>query len=735
MFNIIDMRNGSSNPLNWNTSKNGDWHLEANTSTLYYLVSGKNDLHQSQSISGTLDPDVKDLIAVFSRIAFLCILRQENQFPGSDQPHITYGRIILFGNHLEKIIIPYLTQEQMLLFLKGGRLIGGWEDNPFKGELQIVLRGNHSTPEWALPEGPNQGSKVLAERYHVPGTSQSYTLAADVGILSRNIKILGEDYPGWLKESFGARVLVSSFTENMVTFKGVFGELDLHGIPHSIYKTKLSETAEAGSKVLSLMDAVDWQEGEEIVITTTSYDFHQMETRSIVKVLHDHKILILNDTLSYTHFGNARISNVEFYHSGQEGFRDSTDPRYAVTFLNLGQIQERGSSYVRGCAFHSAFSPAIGVFGTDGLDIDDNVIHFTINKGTNTVLQNNVVAGFAKAGYRIDGELCSSQSNSLEKWFDNEAHGGLFGIYMNQDGLPGCSLIQGFTIWSCWDYGIYFQTTESVHIYNVTLIDNGMAIFSMIYMPSAVSHKISSKRVQIKNSLIVGSSPEFNCSDVLTNDDPNIELSAAHRSSRPPSGGRSGICWPTFSSAHNMAPRKPHAGIMSYNSISDTTFVGFKNVCSGETNVIFITNPLNEDLQHPIHVKNIQLVDTTEHSKVFIHRPDLSKVNPSDCVDMVCDAKRKSLLKDMDGSFLGNSGSVIPEAEYEWNGNSQFGIGDYRIPKVMLTFPNGRIIRDSTCKYISEWQGYRCFGMEYAMMVIESLDSDTETRRLSPVAI
>lgn len=101
----------------------------------------------------------------------------------------------------------------------------------------------------------------------------------------------------------------------------------------------------------------------------------------------------------------------------------------------------------------------------------------------------------------------------------------------------------------------------------------------------------------------------------------------------------------------------------------------------------------------------------------------------------------------MDGSFLGDSGSVIPQAEYEWNGNSQFGIGDYRIPKVMLTFPNGSripvtekapykgIIRDSTCKYIPQWQSYQCFGMEYAMMVIESLDSDTETRRLSPVAI
>lgn len=45
------------------------------------------------------------------------------------------------------------------------------------------------------------------------------------------------------------------------------------------------------------------------------------------------------------------------------------------------------------------------------------------------------------------------------------------------------------------------------------------------------------------------------------------------------------------------------------------------------------------------------------------------------------------------------------------------------------------IIRDPTCKYIPEWQSYQCFGMEYAMMAIESLDSDTETRRLSPVAI
>lgn len=73
----------------------------------------------------------------------------------------------------------------------------------------------------------------------------------------------------------------------------------------------------------------------------------------------------------------------------------------------------------------------------------------------------------------------------------------------------------------------------------------------------------------------------------------------------------------------NCTPSSIENNYFSIIYILESTFVGFKNVCSGETNVVFITNPLNEDLQHPIHVKNVQLVDTTEQSKVFIHRPDI----------------------------------------------------------------------------------------------------------------
>lgn len=51
-----------------------------------------------------------------------------------------------------------------LLLFQGGRLIAGWEDKPFRGQLHIKLRGNHRTPDWPLPQGPNQGSKVLGEK-------------------------------------------------------------------------------------------------------------------------------------------------------------------------------------------------------------------------------------------------------------------------------------------------------------------------------------------------------------------------------------------------------------------------------------------------------------------------------------------------------------------------------------------------------------------------------------------
>lgn len=39
------------------------------------------------------------------------------------------------------------------------------------------------------------------------------------------------------------------------------------------------------------------------------------------------------------------------------------------------------------------------------------------------------------------------------------------------------------------------------------------------------------------------------------------------------------------------------------------------------------------------------------------------------------------------------------------------------------------------CELRERWQAYRCKRLQHHMLVIESMDGDTETRRLSPLAL
>lgn len=54
------------------TFKSLDHHVKLNCCTVL-LVSGRSDLHQNQPISGTLDPDVKDVTINFQ--AYCCVLQ------------------------------------------------------------------------------------------------------------------------------------------------------------------------------------------------------------------------------------------------------------------------------------------------------------------------------------------------------------------------------------------------------------------------------------------------------------------------------------------------------------------------------------------------------------------------------------------------------------------------------------------------------------------------------------
>ena len=46
-----------------------------------------------------------------------------------------------------------------------GRLIVGWEEDPFLGMAQIILRGSHASDELTLGGGLNVGAKAIGKYY------------------------------------------------------------------------------------------------------------------------------------------------------------------------------------------------------------------------------------------------------------------------------------------------------------------------------------------------------------------------------------------------------------------------------------------------------------------------------------------------------------------------------------------------------------------------------------------
>ena len=199
---------------------------------------------------------------------------------------------------------------------------------------------------------------------------------------------------------------------------------------------------------------------------------------------------------------------------------------------------------------------------------------------------------------------------------------------------------------------------------------------------------------------------------------------------------------------------------MNYNALDgltigkNLTFSEYGIGCSGSTRNYAVSSSKNsDDGQHPVVFSNIYFNNVNNESKLWIHRPNLDKINPSDCVDMDCDGLKKQLLTDKDGSFLGGSpGTVIAQSDFGWcpgpSCDLARGLGDFRIPKEALADSQGHLrnisdvykyrglVRDeSLCTYKDSWQAYECHGLDHRMMMIESMDSDTEMRRLSPVAV
>jgi len=714
-----------------------------------------------------------------------------------DLARVVCNKLEIVGATLEVLDGSDHIIEATYIIILGGRLIAGYPETPFQSKLRIILHGNSNSPELRVGSSPLIGGRSIA----------------------------------------------------------VFGELILNASPRMGRTwTMLSTTASKGTLLISLMDSVDWLEGDRIVITSTSYDPYQSEVFTIKSVSANKKVLEVNDSLRYTHVGkddalgyfgaevglltrsiviengnplvavqqsfgcqtlvtqsfpnqgHVYLNGVEFSGCGHLGLTDDFNPRFALAFLNL---QQPGTtSNVTECSFHSGYNTAIGVLNSNNILIKDNVIHGTVGpsmklKGnglqvtqnlaslaqyigvfqksqrvhdptwtanykietsltSDIVFEFNNAAGGAMACFHIDGEDCTRSSLVMR---NNIGHSCLHGIHLGYtDGRPlKCSKFENFVIYSCYHYGFFSYSQASIEIDNLVFINNKAAVYVSVMGPQSLTHEVGDKYVEIKNTVVI-STLNSTARCIINHSSNAVPPIVAYQQSAgilSPSGGHAGIIIPSFISGRGHFPEAPWNSIISYPTINGSTtvtnvsFVNFQRHCNSRKDVLFITNPSSEDVNHPVYTTRIrESGNTNGNLKIYIHPPKISRANPSDCVDMFCDGMKNVLLKDTDGTLAGLSSprTIIPLAELDWDSSDRrAGIGDYRIPVEMLTNPDGSRIsinssyplkgivrgysfgREDECSFMTEWNAYLCSQLNHLMLVMESLDADTEVRRLSPI--
>ncbi|CAF3595884.1 unnamed protein product [Rotaria sordida] len=703
------------------------------------------------------------------------------------------------------------------IIINGGRLIAGLPNAPFNGNVDIIMK-NSGPITIQLPQNypilvPKMISVLGGIDLHGISHRITWTRLAMTAVPGQNIITLSQSV-NWV---VGDEIIITTTDTNISHTErhrivNIQNATVIYTATPLAYTHLVIQHTFVNGRVINVAAAVGLLTRNVRIINQNSGSslsgFRIFMTEYQTDVWH----IYSSRYYSTCYRGYARISNTQFIGFGQLDDSYNTDQRSGIYMSRLGDYNPNRATFINASSFDSGFNAAISMLGTNGISIANNVIYNTYRSGlvvtgTNNIIQNNLVttvywlgtgqipsvaefnfnndgaimsrdvnsvrlldnmvAGVERLAYRIHGESCGGSDiyvppNITNEYWNNEAHSAMSGVNV----LPvdkgfiydrKCVLIKGFKVYKAWYYGFYINSPRNITISSCSSIDSHVGIFTYILGPSALSHVSIASRVNINDSIVIGSITSQDCNDKIDSNSINIRLSqmaipgVSDNSSFNITAGRVGIVFPTVS-RNNFMPIRSWTGIGIYPclngsmSIINTTFAFFNDTC-GRHDVAIQVSQRNDDGQFPITTRSLFVYNTSEENLIFNGLPNLGVVNPSRCGDMDCDGLKKNLLVDTDGSLFGQPASVFSYAEALW-GNQQHGIGDFRIPLVAytnltghrmninLTHPYRGISRTNSCSLRSSWGMYICNSTtDYRMLIIESMDSDTEKRRLSPVAI
>jgi hypothetical protein len=416
---------------------------------------------------------------------------------------------------------------------------------------------------------------------------------------------------------------------------------------------------------------------------------------------------------------------------------------------------------------------------------------FFIGAKDTVTMQRNVVAGSERVAYHGLLPSCganSALSSSDPLWNENQAHGVGFGVWMFSAGSGACNEVRGFTISRAWEFGVLVSSpVAAVQVLDTKVIGANAGAVVNLYRPGSSAHLYQDKYVAYRRCLFVGTPLGGSCNAGLGSRPLKRWLWSLSPSVNTP---RMGIWMSSFFSdaplGLNMAPPWEFSGygaLGGRSSTEDVMFARFNDhmsVC-GRVDKAVGTTSSSEQVNHPMSFLRTRWFDVDAASRLLVHKPSDSRINTEDCVQSHCQGLKSVIFHDDDGSFLYGRDEAQPAPA---PGQPSPGTGDVPFPGSsppagrtftiladsgytnshawgdVLPIPlrlraNGSVlteanlarrrgvVHDTTeCKRRADW-GQSGGGapvacafsnMKHRLFLLESLDADTETRNLAPVA-
>ncbi|XP_052804443.1 fibrocystin-L-like isoform X2 [Mya arenaria] len=691
------------------------------------------------------------------------------------------------------------------LILLGGQLNVGWASNPMLSDVTFVMLGDSMSTPYTELAGYSLGVKAMGiygklEVYgkDIGKTFSLLTATATAG--TSTLSVTGSEIANW---SVGGEVVITSTALSPVeaetrTISAIDSDTGTITLSQALEYTHRVSSETFNGKVVSSVCAVAYT-SRTVTFMGEETETNKLGGRILVSVT---TAPGTSDTLT----GSANMGNAAFKNMGQDGYTDPFDPRFGLALLATGPVTDKKFSKVYGNSFMNLDSTAIGAFGVSNLDIENNLIYhsngiglklggqtentrvrnniamnllwtgsyagraestnirqealFDLYNSIDTDLQNNFAFGSQRAGFSLPGQLCEE---TYKPGLPNYAIGNQIGVWIGpnddiqQSSSQTCVRFSDFVIMKSTYWSFYYNNHYSVEFENLILAENDGTLLPMVIGPNPLGHVCGDEYVKLSNSTVIGRLPGADCSSETSPFGTYMDLSGLCMQGTGPGGALLAVLFGQITGGSNNAPEKPCGNIMSYNTlcgrmeITDTTFANFGPGSSGcKDAYAFATNPKNDDLQYYATFLNSNRINIPDSHVFYFHRPNVGKINPADCVDMDCDALKKAMIIDEDGTLIGAPATLFPESEWEWDGDPRRGLGDFRVPKDSLTTVDGDvlsveelaekgkgIVRNDGCelKEYSNFAYWHCEDDAWELLVMESLDADTEMRRLSPVAV